>query len=461
MTAGPRSGQGGGRRRVAGVLLLYHRPVLPWEGSEAGNVNENIEAFGRYSKFGVKAVNTAEVWNPYYGYQPDLADLEFDAILMHYSLFRPGLEPYWLSEPLREHVKNAASYKIAAFQDEHHWCKKRYGFIDEFGIDCVLTALEPPYAEQVYKGHTNVSTVVSVLPGYVSQELVEAADRLTKPDEERRIDVGYRGRPIPAYMGRGSQEKIEIGTKFAERAPGTGLTVDIAITEEERIYGEDWYRFLADCRGTLGSESGVSCFDPEDEVLAQWEELSAKGHEPTLEELERGALGRWDWKIPYRTIAPRNFEAAALHSCQILFEGDYSGLMEPMRHYIPMKKDFSNFDEVVERFRDRDLRRELTENARRDLIDSGENTNERMVATFDAALIDAGLTPAEPTSTSVEAAKAVHKSPWPRFNDWRTTRLAYLWTYHRVIFWIVYPLNLVFEAPFRLLERIRRRRRGE
>ena len=32
-----------------------------------------------------------------------------------------------------------------------------------------------------------------------------------------------------------------------------------------------------------------------------------------------------------------------------LFEGRYAGAMEPMRHYIPLRKDFWNFDEVVAR----------------------------------------------------------------------------------------------------------------
>ncbi len=46
--------------------------------------------------------------------------------------------------------------------------------------------------------------------------------------------------------------------------------------------------------------------------------------------------------------------------------------MEPMVDYIPLRKDFSNFDEVLERFRDPELRQELCENARRRLIDSGD-----------------------------------------------------------------------------------------
>ncbi len=44
-----------------------------------------------------------------------------------------------------------------------------------------------------------------------------------------------------------------------------------------------------------------------------------------------------------------------------------------MRHYIPLQKDFSNFEEVVERFRDEGLRRELAENAHAEMIESGSS----------------------------------------------------------------------------------------
>ena len=36
----------------------------------------------------------------------------------------------------------------------------------------------------------------------------------------------------------------------------------------------------------------------------------------------------------------------------ILYEGNYSGVLEPWRHYIPLKKDHSNFPEVVAVLRD-------------------------------------------------------------------------------------------------------------
>ena len=139
----------------------------------------------------------------------------------------------------------------------------------------------------------------------------------------------------------------------------------------------------------LGVESGVSCFDLEDEVFGEWLERTSNGQAVGLADLR--TLPRWEDVVYYRTISPRHFEAAALRVCQVLFEGRYSGAMEPMRHYIPLAKDFSNLDRVLELIRDADVRRELTENAYADLIASGEWSYGRLIAGVDGTLEQAGL----------------------------------------------------------------------
>ena len=73
-------------------------------------------------------------------------------------------------------------------------------------------------------------------------------------------------------MGRGGQEKTLIGRRFAELASGSGLTLDIAGDEADRLYGDDWYRFIAGSRCLLGVESGASAFDLEGEVIAEYRE---------------------------------------------------------------------------------------------------------------------------------------------------------------------------------------------
>jgi hypothetical protein len=67
--------------------------------------------------------------------------------------------------------------------------------------------------------------------------------------------------------------------------------------------------------------------------------------------------------LRYRTVSPRHFEAAACRTLQILYEGDYRGIFQPWRHYVPLRRDFGNFDEVLRALRDDALATEITERA--------------------------------------------------------------------------------------------------
>jgi hypothetical protein len=68
----------------------------------------------------------------------------------------------------------------------------------------------------------------------------------------------------------------------------------------------------------------------------------------------------------------------------ILFRGTYGGAVEPERHYIPLEKDFSNIEEVVERVRDNAYLDELADRAYDDLVASGRYSLRSLVAEFDA-----------------------------------------------------------------------------
>jgi hypothetical protein len=372
--------------RPGTVILLYHRPTHSWY-KDAAAVREHIHAFRRYSRFPVWEVNTD------YGFPPGLDDVEPAAIVLHYSLFGSGV--YRLDSRLRAWLHDRSSaLTVAFFQDEYYFCQKRFGFVNDVGVDVVYTLVEPRYIPEVWGRYTPSARALFTFPGYVDGAMLAAARRYARPAERRDIDVGYRGRPLPPYMGAGSQEKREIGERFKELAQGTGLRVDIDTSIAGRLYGSAWYRFLGRCRTVLGVESGVSYIDLEDEVYADYLRLRAElGREPTLEELQAGALGRWDGNIRFRVIGPRHLEAAAFRICQVLYEGEYSGVMEPMVHYVPLRKDFSNVDEVIAAVRDPGLCSRIAERAQRDLIASGRFSYTSFVAEVDQLLLDAGLQP--------------------------------------------------------------------
>jgi hypothetical protein len=394
-----------GRAKVNGVLLLHYDPNL----ANASNVVEHTRSFGRYSRFRVWALNTQTPM------PKALARYDFEAIVFHYSLFGahpgPGGDPflgtpyYLLDEGHLEFIGTSSAYKIAFFQDEHTYCTARFRFCDEVGIDCVYTCLEPTEHERVWGTYTDVAEVRTTLPGYVDDRVAAAAARHSKPEAERSVDVGYRARPMPIFMDTG-QEKTEIGRGFAELASGSGLRLDIGLEESDRIYGQAWHRFIADCRTMLGVESGVSIFDVEDQVRRDYVRILREKGEVTVADLRRGAAGELDGAIPYRTISPRHFEAAAFGVCQVLFPGRYSGAMEPMEHYIPLEKDFSNLDDVVAMIRDPGLTAEIAARARRDLIDSGEWGYERFIEGFDLTLLGAGLDPRLPRARAFAVTRA-------------------------------------------------------
>ena len=373
------------KTRPGTILVLYHRPVGR-RFADAATVREHIHSFKRYSRFSVTEVNTE------YGFIPGLEEAQPGAVLMHYSIFGSG--QYRLDDRYLAWLRERPDMlKLAFFQDEFYFCQKRFAFVNDNAIDLVFTHVSPQDIPAVWGRYTPRARAVFNLPGYVDERMVAATRRHARPDEERDIDVGYRGRALPPHMGAGSQEKRVIGEQFKELGAGSGLTLDIDTTEESRIYGDEWYRFLGRCRATLGVESGVSFMDLEDECHEEYLRRRTRGHEPTLEELQAGALGRWDGNIAYRTLGPRHFEAAAFRICQVLYEGAYSGALVPNVHYVPLRKDFSNFDEVLAAIRDPKRRGEMTARAYADLIASGRYRYQGFVAQVDRELLAEGVEP--------------------------------------------------------------------
>jgi hypothetical protein len=93
-----------------------------------------------------------------------------------------------------------------------------------------------------------------------------------------------------------------------------------------------------------------------------------------------------------------------------------------MVHYIQLKKNFSNFDEVIRLFKDDAFRHELTENAYRDLIASGRYTYQRFLETFDEELLAAGFTPAIPPSQVQEVTRLLERgSAYRHLRTWITS----------------------------------------
>ncbi len=384
--------------KISGMLLLYHHPLA----ENAPTILEHVESFEKYSCFKVWKVNTE------LGFPPALEAMRFEIIVLHYSLF--ALLPFYLDRHFLSYLDSCQeSCKIVFFQDEHRYCPQRFDFINSHGIDCIYTLVEPDYFAATYQKYTRVQKIIYTLPGYVSDALINNAAAMTRPWQTRTVDIGYRARQLPVHMGQGAQEKHLIGQRVNELARGSGLRLDIATEEHHRIYGDAWFHFLSNCRAVLGVEAGATIFDLDNRVYDAYSRLVDAGHSTASQAAYDAVAGSCEDAVYYRTISPRHFEAAAFRVVQILFEGNYSGIMQPMTHYLPLKKDFSNIENVTEMLRDTALCQALTENAYADMIASGRYSYQNFIAAFDSELKRAGLFPCNDSRDTARVAQLLER----------------------------------------------------
>lgn len=355
------------------VLIIYHSHL----SKNATTISEHVKSFGNYMS-NVVHINT-EI-----GYPRGLSNIDFDVIILHYSLFGRG-SIYEINNLFLNYIKKSQAYKIAFFQDEYHYCQKRFDFLNKYKIDSVYTLLDKKYWKETYYKYTNVKSVYLTLTGYVDPKLLEISKRFYKPYEKRKIDVSYRARELPYYMGREAQEKVDIAKEFKKRLDGKNYNLDIEYTENSRLYGDDWHKLIADSKTVIGVEAGVSIFDVDGKALETYNSFLKENKDASKEDIFK-ILEPWEGKIYYRTISPRVFEAATFKVLQILFEGEYQGILKPMVHYIPLKKDFSNFDEVLEMMKDEELTSRIIDNAYNDLILSGKYSYEDFIKEFQNTL---------------------------------------------------------------------------
>ena len=291
----------------------------------------------------------------------------FDAVGFHYSI-HPH-ESYYCSNALFNKVKHYSGVKFLFLQDEYENVKLTSAAMVEMGLDILFTVVRPDLYNLAYdfSGMERVKKV-TVMAGYAPPPNPQND---FVPLKDRELDIFYRSRVCPLNAGSLGYEKSLIAQKVKEKSGRYGLKVDISVREEDRIYGKKWIDNLSNCRATLGTESGASIWDRDGGVAKALDEALGKTPDATFEDLFERVMKPHDGKLIYSSISPRIFEAAALKTPQILFPGWYNDLIEPGIHYFELKKDFSNFEEMVTILKDDQVLSEFAENAYRDLIASG------------------------------------------------------------------------------------------
>jgi len=330
-------------------------------------------------------------WNMSYGTPPwQRAFCRYlDAVVLHTTLlccrwFEP--EYFGRMRAALTWVKNLHCTKIALPQDDYDHSEVLDEWLSELGITSIFTIVDEQHRELLYPRMSQKARFHGCFTGYIDEQT--AARQATKmlPMAERPYDIVYRASRLPYWFGRQGQLKHRIADVFGERAKAHGLTCDISTRAEDAIMGTRWLDFLASGRTVIGCESGSSALDRRGELRARIQSLSSAHPNASFEEISEKMPDGWD-SHEIVMLGPRHLEAVITKTCQVLVEGHYSGVLRPYEHYIPLRRDFSNVDEVLEQVRDTDLLRRVAERAYCDIFLSGRYTLARFAEQIESAII--------------------------------------------------------------------------
>jgi len=358
------------RRACDSVVPLNVALLFDPASCHVGTVGEHLRAFQRYSAHDVTFLPATNLWGVTSAIGTVGAiDLSvFDVVIVHYSI--RVSRPHHLVENFAAALESFRGLKVLFIQDEYESVECARSWMDRLSFDLVYTCVPLSQREDVYPAYRFPGTEFRpTLTGYVPE--ARGIEQFVTPLAGRRTTIAYRGRKLPEIYGQLGHEKYLIGTEIKRLADSIGLPVDISCEAEARIYGDDWYRFLGSARATLGTESGSNVFDFDGSLSAEIDRLKARDPAMPFAEIWEAVLVEHDGKIRMNQISPKIFEAIRLRTALILFEGEYSGVVKPDLHYIPLRKDFANFDEVVTKVMNDSLVREMTDRAYADVIVSG------------------------------------------------------------------------------------------
>jgi hypothetical protein len=293
-----------------------------------------------FSKFG-----DLEIVNVFGPGVEELESIHFDLVIVSNSFMVMRSSPYWkfLIKRVKKLLTNA-SQRILFLQDDYHRIDRTVSFAKNFDIQICT----------VFSGDNGIYSGLGVrtypwLIGFADEENDRVLSSMRIDWSRRTIDVGQRVYFLPLEFGTEGRRKAELAVSFREKMTQLGLVCDISTDDADRFSGMDWFKFLSNCRSTIGRQSGASLTtsSPFNQVKAAVIQ-DVYGKEKFEKQLKR-YMGRRQLEKPFLAPSPRLFEAASLHVLQVLEKSSVSYGIKEWEHYIPVEPDLADF-EIVAKF---------------------------------------------------------------------------------------------------------------
>ncbi len=251
-------------------------------------------------------------------------------------------------------IENSNACKVALPQDDYDCSAMLDQWMLSWNVDRIYTICPNNWKELYPKSFGKIEIKLGYT-GYISEELIDKW-RKVKPFKKRRIDISYRASKLPANFGSIGQLKWEIADRFLSNLPcNNNLHLDVSVDPKKIITGDKWYNFIENSKFCLTTPSGSSLLDPNNKIRMCINKFIDKNPDANFFDIMSHCFCNQDKKFLFTMLSPRNIEAGMAETVQIATPGSYSGLMEPLEHYIPLNENCTNIEEVLSMMKDRDL----------------------------------------------------------------------------------------------------------
>jgi hypothetical protein len=300
-------------------VAIIHAPY----SYQASTVKDSIESFSLYGQHQYTQVRLRHG-------ELEINLHEFDALIVHYSCIAFPYK-YFLPISARAAMKIAAfkGIKFALIQDEQRSGFDRLRFLNMLGINHLFSVAEPNLHELLYPSRERNFSISTVLTGYVSKQHREFATRRV-PLCDRKVDISYRGRRLPSWMGKTSMLKGDIPNIIGELDGMKSYVADLSSEESSRIYSADWFEFLQRSKVSIGTPSGSDFLDLHGKFIEPWIPATSVSSECVPDPTP----------ATYQVISPRYFDYVAAGNLVVLTPGLYSN--------IPVQGTYIEISETLE-----------------------------------------------------------------------------------------------------------------
>ncbi|MBN1886754.1 MAG: hypothetical protein JW850_02145 [Thermoflexales bacterium] len=425
------------------ILIVYRSITYPLRVTIA----DHLYSFQRYAPHRCFYLNLALRRFPAW-----LLRVPFDLVVFHTTfLSQRAWNPSKFHQmvELLHPLKSLEAVKIALPQDEFLNTDLLGDFINEFGVQHVFSVAPASEWPKIYGSvDSQRVTFFNVLTGYLDDKTVAKINNLDRSIQTRSVDIGYRAYGVRHWLGRHGFLKIQMATFFQEKVSQGRLVTDISTRSEDTFLGDEWYKFLLQCKYTLGVEGGASILDRDGSIRKRTEDYLQQHPQAGFEEVESQCFPGLDGSLRLFAISPRHLEACATRTCQVLVEGEYNGILRPGQHYIELARDLSNVDQVLETIELDTARAEIIERAYRDVVESGRYTYQKFVEFVLGKSLEGTLPKPSP-------AWVVLAWRWGQLSDWRSWAQIPshpLYGFFRSAFGLLAPARLILRLCKRVMQ---------